>query len=128
MTGIVNEFKHVEMPQLLSLGSDMIQSLPEIIEKLSLKKSCLLITDKFLENRYAKIAKEILEEQSKLNIIVSTIDNSTLDEVEKQILILKESGTDFVIGLGGGKPIDVAPPRAVSHCCPICRRRPFKYS
>ncbi|NPD87942.1 MAG: NAD(P)-dependent glycerol-1-phosphate dehydrogenase [Asgard group archaeon] len=108
MTGVINEFKHVEMPQLLSLGTDMIQSLPEIIDKLSLKKNCLLITDKFLKDKYAKITKEILEDHGKFRVVLSTIEDSTLEEADKQIILLNEVKTDFVIGLGGGKPIDVA--------------------
>jgi glycerol-1-phosphate dehydrogenase [NAD(P)+] len=108
MTGIVDEFKHIEMPQMLSLGSNMLEKLPEIVERLSIGTKGLLITDKFLETKFAKDAKGILEAKDKFEVFVSAIDDSTLDEVDKQLNLLKELNTTFVIGLGGGKPIDVA--------------------
>ena len=108
MTDVINEFKHIEMPQMLSLGSNMIQSLPEIIHQLSIGSNCLLITDSFLINRYAKDVEQILLDSKGIEIHLSTIEDSTLAEVDKQLNLLKEMKTDFVIGLGGGRPIDVA--------------------
>ncbi len=108
MTDVINEFKHIEMPQMLSLGSNMFQSLPEIIDKLSIGKSCLLITDNFLINRYAKDIEQILLDTGGIEIHLSAIEDSTLAEVDKQLNLLKEIKSEFVIGLGGGRPIDVA--------------------
>ncbi len=107
MYGVINEFKHIEMPQMLSLGTNMFLSLPEIIERLTLGDKCLLITDKFVENKYGKQIKAILEE-GKIETTISIIEDSTLDEVDKQLSVLRETSNNFVIGLGGGKPIDVA--------------------
>jgi len=107
MTYVINEFKHVEMPQLLSLGKNMISELPQILETLNIGKSCVLITDKFLEDKFAKRAKEILV-NSGVNVTLSTIDDSTLTEVDKQLTIIDETKSEFVIGMGGGRPIDVA--------------------
>ncbi|MCG3215161.1 MAG: NAD(P)-dependent glycerol-1-phosphate dehydrogenase [Candidatus Heimdallarchaeota archaeon] len=108
MTDVINEFKHIEMPQMLSLGANMFQSLPEIIEKLSLGKSCLLITDTFVFDKYAKEVEQILLDSGFKEIQLSTIEDSTLVEVDKQLNLLNEIKAEFVIGLGGGKPIDVA--------------------
>ncbi|MHA1303698.1 MAG: NAD(P)-dependent glycerol-1-phosphate dehydrogenase [Candidatus Heimdallarchaeaceae archaeon] len=108
MSDIINEFKHIEMPQLLSLGKGMIKSLPEVITKLSIGRSCILITDKFLKDKFAKEAQEILQDGAKVEVTLSTIEDSTLEEVEKQLHVLREVKANFVIGMGGGKPIDVA--------------------
>ena len=107
MFGVINEFKHIEMPQMLSLGTNMFLSLPEIIERLTLGNKCLLITDKFVENKYGKEVKAILEE-GKIETTISIIEDSTLDEVDRQMSVLREASNNFVIGLGGGKSIDVA--------------------
>ncbi|UJG42794.1 MAG: NAD(P)-dependent glycerol-1-phosphate dehydrogenase [Candidatus Heimdallarchaeum endolithica] len=107
MTNVINEFKHVEMPQLLSLGKNMISELPQILETLKIGKNCVLITDKFLEDKFARQAKEILE-ISGVHVTLSTIDDSTLAEVDKQLTIIDETKSEFVIGMGGGKPIDIA--------------------
>ncbi|MHA1865620.1 MAG: NAD(P)-dependent glycerol-1-phosphate dehydrogenase [Candidatus Heimdallarchaeaceae archaeon] len=107
MTNVINEFKHVEMPQLLSLGKNMISELPQILETLKIGKNCVLITDKFLENKFARQAKEILENNG-VSVTLSTIDDSTLAEVDKQLSIIDETKSEFVIGMGGGRPIDVA--------------------
>ncbi len=108
MPTVVNEFKHVEMPQLLSLGKDMLKNLPAVIDRLKIGNRCLLITDKFIVTKFAKDAKEILEDDAKVEVTLSAIEDSTLEEVDKQLNILREIKGQFVIGMGGGKPIDVA--------------------
>ena len=107
MTNVINEFKHVEMPQLLSLGKNMISELPQILETLKIGKNCVLVTDKFLEDKFARQAKEILENND-VYVTLSAIDDSTLAEVDKQLTIIEETKSEFVIGMGGGRPIDVA--------------------
>lgn len=107
MNSVNNEFKHIVMPQMLSLGANMLQSLPEIIDRLSLGNNILLITDDYLRTRLAKDVESILEDSAK-EVTVSIIKDSTLEEVDSQSEILQEAKTEFVLGLGGGRPIDIA--------------------
>ena len=108
MANITNEFKFIELPTLLCLGADMLNSLPEIIDRLSLGSKVLLITDDFLRLRIGKEVEDILSDSENHSVYTSTIQDSTLDEVDKQLRIHEETQPDFVIGLGGGKPIDIA--------------------
>jgi glycerol-1-phosphate dehydrogenase [NAD(P)+] len=108
MSNIINEFKFIELPTLLCLGAEMIQRVPEVIERLSLGHSVLIITDEYLKTKIAKDVEEILLKTGKIDVAVSAIADSTLEEVQKQSQILKETKSNFVIGLGGGKPIDIA--------------------
>ncbi|TFG10749.1 NAD(P)-dependent glycerol-1-phosphate dehydrogenase [Candidatus Heimdallarchaeota archaeon] len=107
MNSVINEFKFIELPTLLCLGADMVRSLPQVIDRLSLGNKALLMTDDFLRTRIAKDVEAILEDAD-IEVSTSIIANSTMDEVNKQIGIHKESNPDFVIGLGGGRPIDIA--------------------
>lgn len=107
MSTIINEFKHIEMPQILSLGANMLDSLHVVIQKVKLGKSVLLITDKYLKNRIAKDVEQKLQDEN-YSVMTKAIDDSTLQEVEKQKDNVKEFKPTFIIGLGGGKPIDVA--------------------
>lgn len=107
MNSVTNEFKFIELPTLLCLGSEMLKSIPEVIQRLSLEKKVLLITDEFLRTRIAKDVEDILND-SNIEFFTSAIQNSTMDEVNKQVDIHKEIKPNFVIGLGGGKPIDIA--------------------
>ena len=107
MNSVINEFKFIELPTLLCLGADMLNSVPEVVKRLSLGKKVMLVTDEFLRNRIAKDVENILTDAG-LEVTIATIQNSTMDEVIKQIEVHKEIKPDFVIGLGGGKPIDIA--------------------
>ncbi|MHA1398656.1 MAG: iron-containing alcohol dehydrogenase, partial [Candidatus Heimdallarchaeaceae archaeon] len=107
MSKPINAFKHIEMPELLSLGKGMIKYLPEIVDKVDLHDKALLITDSFLKDKFAKDVQAIMEESNKA-IEISIIEDSTLAEVEKQLQLFKEIEAGYVIGLGGGRPIDVA--------------------
>jgi len=107
MNSVINEFKFIELPTLLCLGSNMLESVPEVVKRLSLGKKTLLLTDEFLRTRIAKDVENILID-GEIEYFTSTIQNSTMDEVDKQVGIHKEVKPDFVIGLGGGRPIDIA--------------------
>jgi len=107
MNSVINEFKFIELPTLLCLGADMLRSLPQVVNRLSLGNNVLLLTDDFLRTRIAKDVEGILE-GANIDVRTSIITNSTMDEVTKQVDIHKESKPDFVIGLGGGRPIDIA--------------------
>ncbi|MCK4896965.1 MAG: iron-containing alcohol dehydrogenase, partial [Candidatus Heimdallarchaeota archaeon] len=107
MSKPINAFKHIEMPELLSLGKGMLKYLPEIVDKVALRGKCLLVTDAFLKDKYAKEVEAIMEAE-KHEIIISVIDDSTLAEVDKQLQLFKEIDAGYAIGLGGGRPIDVA--------------------
>jgi glycerol-1-phosphate dehydrogenase [NAD(P)+] len=85
----------------------MLNSVPHVIQRLSLGKKALLLTDEFLKTRIAKDVESILTD-AKLEVVTSIIQNSTMNEVEKQIGVHTETKPDFVIGLGGGRPIDLA--------------------
>lgn len=108
MKHVINEFKHIEFPQLISIGGDMLNTLPEVLDKLQLKGDALIITDEYLKNRIAKTVEEILLDAKTGNVQISAIKDSSLEEVDNQLNVLKETKAKFVIGLGGGKPIDVA--------------------
>lgn len=108
MSEINDEFKFIELPTLLCLGKDMINSLPKVIERLSLGNKILLITDEFLKTRIAKNVEDILLDANNMDVFMSTIKDSTLEEVDKQLDIHKEISPSAVIGLGGGRPIDIA--------------------
>ncbi len=107
MSKPINAFKHIEMPELLSLGQGMLKYLPEIVDKVALRGKGLLITDAFLRDKYAKEIEAIMEAE-KREIIISVIEDSTLAEVDKQLQLFKEIDAGYAIGLGGGRPIDVA--------------------
>ena len=51
MNSVINEFKFIELPTLLCLGADMLNSLPQVIDRLSLGSKALLLTDNYLRTR-----------------------------------------------------------------------------
>ncbi|MHA1778211.1 MAG: NAD(P)-dependent glycerol-1-phosphate dehydrogenase [Candidatus Heimdallarchaeaceae archaeon] len=108
MKSVINEFKHIEFPQLISIGSNMLQTLPEVIDRLQLRGDVLVITDEYLKSRIAKTVEEILIDAKVGEVTVSSIHDSSLSDVDTQLDVLNETKASFVIGLGGGKPIDVA--------------------
>ena len=107
MNSVINEFKFIELPTLLCLGADMVNSLPQVIKRLPLGNKALLLTDDFLRTRIAKDIENILTD-AKFEVETSIIQKSTMEEVEKQVNVHTETKPDFVIGLGGGRPIDLA--------------------
>ena len=97
MANITNEFKFIELPTLLCLGADMLKSIPEIIDRLTLGSKALLITDDFLRLRIGKEVEDILSDSENHSVYTSISQDSTLDEVDNQLSIQKETQPDWSV-------------------------------
>ncbi|MEM0439157.1 MAG: NAD(P)-dependent glycerol-1-phosphate dehydrogenase [Sulfolobales archaeon] len=97
----------IDLPRSILIGSGIRYEVPQRILSLGIGRSFLLVSGSGNTRAYAKEVSEILTDKgfevSRIEISASTIEN-----VEKVIEALRERGIDGVIGLGGGKAIDVA--------------------
>lgn len=98
----------IELPKLVVIGSGVIDNLPEYLNRLGVK-SCnvLLITGPRVWNVIGKSVKNTLED-SKFHVQVEKVKKSTVDLVEELVEEFKSEKLELIVGLGGGKSIDVA--------------------
>jgi len=92
------------LPRIVLIEKYVIEELGRICKKLQLPKKCVIIADETTKKIAGDYAKDVLEEEGfkpKLEII-NHIDKSTLEEMSKDLK------TDFFVGTGGGRCIDVA--------------------
>lgn len=91
----------IRLPRHVLVGEDAIHDVPEVIEDLGLTGEGLLVT--------SPTPREIAAEE-----ITSTIDDLTVVVIESadsesiENVIDVGEGADYLIGVGGGTPIDVA--------------------
>lgn len=104
----MKEFEYL-MSTRICFGKDIIHKVEDSISKYG--KKAFIITGKTSSKRNGSLddVKNIL---SKLNIGYCIFDeveeNPSLETVEKAAVIGKNEKVDFVIGIGGGSPIDAA--------------------
>ncbi|MBS3815378.1 MAG: NAD(P)-dependent glycerol-1-phosphate dehydrogenase [Hadesarchaea archaeon] len=101
----MKEPKRMELPREVWMGPDVLNEIPELCKRLSLKGKALVIADKetlkvagekiidFLTNENYEVEKFLVEEAKM----------STVNEVRENI-----NGESFLLGVGGGTCIDVA--------------------
>ena len=95
----------MELPCRVVVGSGAVSEIPEICDDLKLKSRSLIITG---PNTLDVMGKEIsqLLERFEPEIMVSKA--SRMDEVDRAEGLASEVGAGFVIGVGGGRSIDIA--------------------
>jgi len=102
----------ITLPRKIIIKENTLSDIPRLIDEFNNFKSILLILG--LKTREL-LGKKILDLLAKKEYIVNCIyveksDHSTLERVKKHARMLN---VDLIIGIGGGKNIDIA--RAVSH-------------
>lgn len=99
--------KSMELPRKVVIGHHAILDVGNVCSELKIGKKALVVCDSTTKDIAGDKAMEILKN---LDFIVDcqVIEDSTMKIVESTARMLKENNFDFVVGVGGGRPIDVA--------------------
>jgi Glycerol dehydrogenase and related enzymes len=97
----------IDLPRLILIGSGIRHEVGGKIEALGIGRRILIVSGSKDTKAYAKEVSDILSDKG---FDVSSIDvkSSSIEEVAKVADVSKEFKADAIIGLGGGKAIDVA--------------------
>ncbi len=99
--------KKIELPRKVLIGDNAIEKVSNLCKKLQLGKKAIIVSGK----KTMKIAGRKVEEQllkSDFDVEVKLAERSSLDEAEELGDYIEKKKIDFVVGVGGGKNIDLA--------------------
>jgi len=102
----LNAVHRIDLPRIVLVGRDVIDSLGDVCSELGLKRP-LIVTGRTTYGIAGKRAQGILEE-SGLTVNVTHCKDAHLDTVERVKTLAEEANADSVVGVGGGRTIDVA--------------------
>ena len=96
----------IELPSRIMIGEKIYPKIPNLLKKLDNFSSILLVMGMKTRNLVGKEILKILNNHYELNFIYAkSCDHSTLQRVKKHASLVK---ADLVMGIGGGKNIDLA--------------------
>ena len=98
------KFKTVDLPFYVYIGEGVISKVKKILEKLS-SQSVILLTDYTV---YEIIARDIEDDLKDLVFKTFFVEESKMDEVKRIIVNTGYNDIDAVVGIGGGKVLDVS--------------------
>jgi glycerol-1-phosphate dehydrogenase [NAD(P)+] len=96
--------KFMQLPRAVLVGKDALTELNFLLEELKLAGAALIIADKTTYEIAGKKCQDVLRERHEA--AVELISDATVGEVDRITKSCRD--VDFVIGVGGGKAIDVA--------------------
>ena len=93
------------LPRIVISGPGTIEDIPIVISELSLPENGLIICDEITYNIAGKRVKKYIEESNRRAEVVK-IKGARIEELEKVEQNIERYG--FLVGIGGGRPIDIA--------------------
>ncbi len=101
-----DKFKNMELPRNIVVGKDALNKVGKTCDKLELRKNALIVCDQVTKKVAAERVADILAEKDYhvKTEEISEADQKTIDHILSRIT----DETGFLLGVGGGKPIDVA--------------------
>ncbi|UCH90357.1 MAG: NAD(P)-dependent glycerol-1-phosphate dehydrogenase [Thermoplasmata archaeon] len=97
----------MELPREVLVGHDTLDNVGGACKRLKMEGPALIIAD----SNTKKIAGEAVIEslqQHNYEVLVTTIEDATIEEVERVKVKIEDDKINLVLGVGGGRPIDVA--------------------
>ena len=97
------------VPSVNLIGRGVINEIGSYIKELGYKKA-LLVTDHYIASSdiLPKVTAPLDKEKIEYVVFSDVSPNPTVKNVEDGLTVLKDSGCDFIISLGGGSPQDAA--------------------
>jgi len=107
MNQIFTKSKTTELPRIIMVGHEVINEVGNVCKKLHLESPALIVSDEVTKKIAGDKVKQILSDLGfdVHQITIDDADQGTITGVIGQIKTLK---SNFVLGVGGGRPIDVA--------------------
>ncbi|MEM1560163.1 MAG: NAD(P)-dependent glycerol-1-phosphate dehydrogenase [Ignisphaera sp.] len=97
----------IDLPKRIIIGGDILHEIPSHILDLNLGKRILIVSGYGATKNYANMVRDYLVD-SRLECWIVSIARTSIEEITKVSNISKEIGAEILIGVGGGKAIDVA--------------------
>lgn len=97
----------IDLPKKIVVGENVIWQIPKVIQELRLGKKVLIITGPNVWELVESTVEEMMS-SSNVSYEVRKVSRPTLGEAEQLHEELNSFSPDLIIGLGGGKPIDIA--------------------
>lgn len=99
--------KAMELPRLVIVGHDVLGEVPEACARLGLRDTGLIVVDEMTKQIAGNAVQEYLQDAGFETdmAVIKAADGHTVNTIEK---MAKEMGAGFLLGVGGGRPIDVA--------------------
>ena len=111
---MIKDISRFSFPTSIIYGPGAIGELPGEFEKMGVKKP-LIVTDPFMEKTDAFNSLLTIFQNRKIDYeIFSGVQSNPHDkDVENGVAVYKSADCDFIIGIGGGSPMDAAKALAV---------------
>ncbi len=101
-----DKFMSMELPRRVVLGKDALEKIGKTCNELKLRKSGLIVCDSTTRKIAGERAFDLLEEEG-YDLDIIEIDGADQEAV-KEVQDALNDRDGFTVGVGGGKPIDVA--------------------
>ncbi|MCS3923052.1 glycerol-1-phosphate dehydrogenase [NAD(P)+] [Methanosalsum natronophilum] len=100
--------KWMQLPRDVVVGHDAIYEVPDVCTDLKLGVKATIVTGKTTKNIAGELVHDLLKDSCKHNVDMMISNNASMENVEDVITCAKNNMSNYLIGVGGGKPIDVA--------------------
>ncbi|CAD7767069.1 MAG: Glycerol-1-phosphate dehydrogenase [NAD(P)+] [Candidatus Argoarchaeum ethanivorans] len=102
-------YKHkwMQLPRSVVFGHGIIDDLAKVCIELKLDGTAVIVSGKNTRELFGSKAKSVLEDSS-YDVHTAAVENTSDEQIKKVENFCREVKTNFILGIGGGKSIDVA--------------------
>jgi glycerol-1-phosphate dehydrogenase [NAD(P)+] len=97
----------MQLPRSIVVGHGVIDDLAKVCMELKLSGTAVIVSGKRTEKAFGGMAKSVLED-SRYDVHTIVVEQAREGEIKRVVEFCREVGADFLLGVGGGKSIDVA--------------------
>ncbi len=97
----------IRLPRMVVVGQDIIDNIPVYLKDLRAKEPILIVTGPHVFNIVANRVLEIIKDYY-INVKYVIVEKASIDEADKVLEKISSLRPQTVIGIGGGKSIDIA--------------------
>ncbi|MFQ6106965.1 MAG: NAD(P)-dependent glycerol-1-phosphate dehydrogenase [Thermoplasmata archaeon] len=99
--------KSMELPRKVVIGHNALLDVGKVCTELKMGKKALIVCDSTTKKIAGEKVGDKLQELG-FTVVYNVIEDATVEVVNSTMNELRDGGFDFVLGVGGGRPIDVA--------------------